>query len=511
VSIEEQFNQLKTDGNIGFYTHCEIVQIFGCQKDIKGVFNIYTLVIFQDKSFKESDPAFLIDGLISITNNISCGVQTAILSIENAILFFENLFTSKKFQFGNNSECNIGNIKFLDKLFVRNSNSMKSPQLNYILKNNFHNGSYIIEAFDDNKKHTSFLLDDPVKLNTISEKINEIIPLKIANVSDRIGSIIFQFPVNNFRVNVGCEKDQNLLTLYFDLHKSYEFPDSLFAIANNKFDDCVFAFNTKQITDIHDSISIDSSGVVELTIISKDTNLILFHDEVSFIEGISFNSNLISYQNRCFHINNELFRVSVYMQNQFNAGNNEIKHVRTLINKRKYLHQQKDLENSKEFIQYMVDSSQKALADIRTLVAQYGDSGVYLWDPYLSAIDIKNTLYFTPKLGVTLRAITGLRQFNNKTQIIEEMKKEFDKDDKKFLFLNLEVRGKYGNNGYDFHDRFILFPLERPLVWSLGISVNQLGQSHHILQNISNPQHVLNAFNKLWDELDNSECIVWKN
>lgn len=49
------------------------------------------------------------------------------------------------------------------------------------------------------------------------------------------------------------------------------------------------------------------------------------------------------------------------------------------------------------------------------------------------------------------------------------------------------------------------------MVWSLGISVNQLGKSHHILQEVKHAQHILNAFNELWDLLDNEECLVWKN
>jgi len=88
---------------------------------------------------------------------------------------------------------------------------------------------------------------------------------------------------------------------------------------------------------------------------------------------------------------------------------------------------------------------------------------------------------------------------------------EFEKDEKEFLFLNLEIRGKIGANGYDFHDRFLIFPLEQPKVWSLGISVNQLGGSHHILHEVKNAQHILNAFNKLWNELNSKECLIWKS
>ena len=107
-----------------------------------------------------------------------------------------------------------------------------------------------------------------------------------------------------------------------------------------------------------------------------------------------------------------------------------------------------------------------------------------------------------------------LNQFarlSKKEQARQEMIEKFNKDDKEFLFLNLEVRGKIGSNGYGFHDRFLIFPLETPKVWSLGISVNSLGKSHHILQEVKHSQHILNAFNDLWEKLDKEECLVWKS
>lgn len=128
----------------------------------------------------------------------------------------------------------------------------------------------------------------------------------------------------------------------------------------------------------------------------------------------------------------------------------------------------------------------------------------------MSAIDIKNTLYYIKNTYVPMKAISGLKQSKNKRKVKQEMLNEFKKDKQNFLFLNLEVRGKIGYHGYDFHDRFIIFPFEKPKVWSLGASVNKLGTSHHILQEVKNAQHIVNAFDKLWDELNSEECLVWK-
>ena len=48
-------------------------------------------------------------------------------------------------------------------------------------------------------------------------------------------------------------------------------------------------------------------------------------------------------------------------------------------------------------------------------------------------------------------------------------------------------------------------------IMPFGSSVNSFGKTHHILQEVSHPQPVLDAFNDLWDQLNNNNCIVWNS
>lgn len=221
--------------------------------------------------------------------------------------------------------------------------------------------------------------------------------------------------------------------------------------------------------------------------------------------------NLIEPQKRIFTINNKIQKIEVVHKVMNNIyGKKKDKPFDDWVRERKYEQELKELERSKAFVQYFGNEKEKALNDVGELINRYGEKGVYLWDPYLSAEDIKQTLYYSEITYAPLRAISGLKQ-NSKEESKREMIEEFEKDDKQFLFFDLEVRGKIGSSGYDFHDRFLIFPLEQPKVWSLGISVNQLGASHHILQEVKNAQHIVNAFDKLWDELNSEECLVWKS
>ena len=81
-----------------------------------------------------------------------------------------------------------------------------------------------------------------------------------------------------------------------------------------------------------------------------------------------------------------------------------------------------------------------------------------------------------------------------------------------FRGLDLEYRIRTGSAGWGFHDRFLIFPTaERAAqAWSLGTSVNSLGDRHHILQQVGDGQRIRDAFAELWDALDQPEHLIWK-
>ena len=72
---------------------------------------------------------------------------------------------------------------------------------------------------------------------------------------------------------------------------------------------------------------------------------------------------------------------------------------------------------------------------------------------------------------------------------------------------------QWADYGYSFHDRFLMNVRkdeDRPQVWSLGTSINSLGKKHHIIQSVEHPQMLVDAFEELWEELSDPECLVWK-
>ncbi|MDD2975107.1 MAG: VPA1262 family N-terminal domain-containing protein [Aliarcobacter cryaerophilus] len=509
------FDFLLNRSNIGNYNKCEIIEIFGMKKNSKIPFNIFTLIVFENT--KQID----IEGLMSEKlhkfeniKDINWGIKRRIVDISIVEKLYDDLLNKKIFQIDKQLE--IGSLKLLPEQYIQPEDSFSKPQLNYILKNNYKYGSYLLEFFDEDKNNCQFLLDEPQTLNSFSERLSEIIPIKIGNLSDRLGNIIFQFPINSFSMTWTTIKNKELHKyegLKFEIKSRNDSFDinNLFIRLYEENDNSVTRQRLIQVKDNTTKILLDDCFGTTIEVFDKKSSLLLYKNEFSIMKQMNLNMQIMEHQNRVFYINGKIQKIEVSHHQNSVYGKEKNKKYDEWIRDRKYEQELKELEKNKSFIQYFGNQKEKALLDIRTLISKYGKNGVYIWDPYLSADDIKNVLYFSQKAYVSLKAITGLKQNSNKEIAKQEIITKLNEDDKQFLFLNLEVRAKIGSNGYDFHDRFIIFPLEKPKVWSLGISINQIGESHHILQKVQNAQHILNAFNDLWKKLEKEECLVWKN
>lgn len=229
---------------------------------------------------------------------------------------------------------------------------------------------------------------------------------------------------------------------------------------------------------------------------------------------------IVSQEPRFFELDNEVQKVTVSSSQRGKSRKGDLNYTK-YINSNLYEVEKRQLEKSLSFKQYRTGQS-SGIEDLRRLIRDKDKNGVFLWDPFLTPNDILNTLFFSPSGGVPLKAIGSINKtvkdvYTNKginvEKIIEEYKKSLDNPNHNNNFLNLEFRVQHTNYGWGFHDRFLIFPgslSDRPIVYSLGTSVNSFGKSHHILQEVSHPQPVIDAFNELWEKLNNPNCIVWK-
>jgi len=543
--IVNDFKQLIKEGNIAVYARCEVTEIFLLDKPSNKVSNIYTLVSFEDAPSPHKDPPkFLTESPIPLGNekNYSYGILRSYLNLSDAKKILSLFLKSGKWSL-KEGELIFGDLKFLPKQFIPPSSDFRIVPLNSILKNNFYNGSYIIEGFDEKKSHVKILLDNPSLLLELSENVQKILPIALGKLSDRLGNIILQFPINILHLTFEAEKGNSSLRVNLHWQKVLERKRDVGIISLNEFDKVYQGFGLKTLANEHSIVEVGNSykSTTNLIVDYKE-NLILSYFSRLNREALNFNVSMRvgNHEPRAFSIVSPSGETEKHRINVFNAEGRrncqqELDYY-DYVQQRLFANEKVDLEKTLAFKQYakglrtgttIEDERIQALNDVRLLINQHGEEGVYLWDPYLSAIDILETLFFCQFAHTDMKAISS---YNTKKKVIyaelmctskEELGfNEWKTQQQEGLSssknnnygIKMEFRVQHAH-GWKFHDRFLIFPKtqEKAKAWSLGTSVNSLGREHHILQEVSNAEHIHLAFLELWKALDKPESKVWSS
>jgi hypothetical protein len=525
------FDFLLNKSNIGVYNKCEIIEIFGIKKNYKIPFNIFTLIVFENT--KQIDiEGLMTEKLHKFENikDINWGIKRRIVDISIVEKLYADLLNKKIFQIDKQLE--IGSLKLLPEQYIQPEDSLKKPQLNYILKNNFNYGSYILEFFDEDKSNCQFLFDNPDILNSFSEKLSEIIPIKIGNLSDRLGNIIFQFPINSFSMTWSTIKNEELHK-YEGLKFEIEPKSSNFDINNllirvyEENDNAITRQRLVEVKNKTTEILLDDCFGTTIEIFDKNSSLLLYKNKFSIMKQINFNMQIEEDQERVFDVNGQTQKVNLKRNQKSLIGKKTKREYFDWILKRE---DKPVFRDSNKFSKQYCKQKEKALDDIKELINRYGQNEVYLLDPFLDNDDIKNTLFHSSNIGTKLKAITALEQRKLtqtgnfciyckseidkdkliKAEMINNMKIRFENDDKTFYNIDLEVRAVYKVDD-DFHDRYLICVNgNNNKVYNLGTSINSIGNKLHSIEEVYDNEYIINFAKNLWEKLDKEECLVWK-
>ncbi len=514
------FTTLTTTGNIAFYESCEVTEIFLCRKSDKEIFNFFTIAVLEEKPYNGFNLTFL-GKRISINEDFSIGIQRYWLTTTEVKTKFDTLKVQNKWSADGTKFSQFPQLKHLPKQYIP---SVDGNRINQILKNNYHNGSYTIEFFDETKSNLSFLLQIEAldKLNDICAKIKKIVPIDLSVVRDRIGNFIFQFPITIMETHSKALSTWDGVEINFTWHNSvFAIPDCLIQVESTFDKNYMGAVIEDYNKTNNQQIFIGNlDQITHIKIWRKEPCLILSSFSGSFHRDFLFNMSIINPEPRLFEVNGVIQKNEVASIDRRAKKKNDISYT-SHINNYLYDAEKKQLEKSLSFKQYK-KGRLSGIDDLRKLIQQKDENGVYIWDPFLSSTDILKTLFYTKTAGVPLKAIGSIndtvkmvyqQKGKSVADIIAEYKSTLDNPNHNNHLLNLEFRVQHTNFGWSFHDRFLIFPsgeLKRPQVYSLGTSINSYGYNHHILQEVSHPQPVVDAFNELWDKLNNSDCLVWK-
>lgn len=518
-----EYDELISCKSLGDYNCCEMISIILWNKMRKSASNLYTIFTFEERMSVDEKTEYLFEKLERITDEYSVGIQRKVFEASKIRDIFKMICTSREnlsIDIGD-GDLQVGHLEGVTKVFIQQDSTIEIL-LNKVLKNNFRNGSYVMEFFDIDK--TVLKIWTPKELEKLTEKIHSVIPIDLFSVSDRIGNFVFQFPSLNVKSSYFTNELESELTYQVSFRKECEEDDEFILLSEGNADDSVAAFGTKIFTrdgcDVTFTVG-DASRICKTTIIDMKRQLILSRQDTSIIRKLSTIMEIGSQygeQRLIYDENGSLISTlePVYAEN-ICVGPPIYRMRDDYIRNRQYARRVEELYARAEFRRYGRNAqANKAVIDVIALMNRVKIGKVYLWDPYLTVEDLLHTWYFTTSMNVKLYAITsGEIAEKSKMSVhtwISEQQKIMDKRSNHYG-IHAELRCQWGDYGYSFHDRFLMNVRkeeDRPQVWSLGTSINSLGDKHHIVQSVEHPQMLVDAFEELWEELSNPECLVWK-
>lgn len=529
---------LLVPGVLGAYTHFEATEIFATRDGHPEVLNVFTLLVAEqlDKAPSPETSPYLNPDRITLKSlpGWTFGIRRYLGPIADLAPAATGMAETGVLS-ASGKGLQVGKLWEISPQFVPPDFTVPVPW-NKVLKNNFWNGSHVFEWSDPEKKALQPFFEESRRLQDLSERIAAFVPVSLAALSDRLGNVAVQIPVTAALIAFGKLRASGHFTVNVAWHPAVP-PRPLRASCELEFDGVVTGHASAAIEGPETVLPVPPGRGLYKGIVWDEANgAVMAVSGGAFINSIAFSMNIVNSEPRIFSIprpdgSKKHCRVGVAEWRPTIIGDRTADDTGGYTHERMYEDQLQRLIAERVFLQYKPGpgesgaSRDKALADLRSLIGRYGQEGAWLWDPYLSARDILETLFFCPHAKSDLRALTAAREppceaassdsgqgSTGKKDFVENQRAVLNACESNWRGLRLEYRVRQGSHGFGFHDRFLIFPRkgESALAWSLGTSVNSLGTEHHILQKVDHGQLMRDAFIELWEELDQPGHLIWK-
>ncbi len=303
-ALSGELRRLSASGVLGFYNCCEVTEIVGFGP-VVSPFNVFSIVVFEECFEQEERPRFLNSKKrikIPQLRGYTFGVYRYHVKTESLRDQVTDLARSTEWKLGGE------NLHLCPLVPTRPQfippDATEAVTLNRLLKNNFWNGSYILELFDNEKRYVQPLLEKPPRLHELSEAIQQFVPLRLASVTDRLGNIIIQLPVRVLMSDFHFTNDVGMrVSLAWDKRAQ---PRPCRVLSVMEFDGAIAGFGTslakEGASDIHTG---DSTGLNRCIAWDDEKNLILAASApVSFIAQVNLNIGIANPEPRIIVIAN---------------------------------------------------------------------------------------------------------------------------------------------------------------------------------------------------------------
>lgn len=533
ISIISEWRRLLQDGVLGFYQRCEVTEIVGFCEGSDSPFNVLSVLVLEEsESIKGKRRLNGKRIILPKLKGYSFGLYQYHVNIQALNEALDQYIKNNVWQLSE-KPLSVGSLYPVPNFFVPPDSTEVTP-LNSVLKNNFWNGSHVFELFDNTKTQVTEFFENPQLLQDLSEEVQKYIPISFSKLSDRLGNILIQLPVTVIMCKFFFKKEDHSMAARLAAHpKNETSTEEAYAIITQSIHDGLitsYGFNSIKGTS-SSSGNIDAGHMVRSFLWNQKNLCLLAATNLQSVIRAAIScvvSNSIE-QARTIVIPSRdrkkviekkipISRLNLVTPNRI--GNvdkfNYINHIHNRI----YNNERNKLQEICEFVQYGLPPKNKhidAVDDLRYLVNEHGGEGAWLWDPYLDYYDIMEILFYCKHARSDLRALNDYSQiskdkYKNFNQWCQGQKESFTAVGNNYFELKFEFRSRREDKGFKFHDRFLIFPKKgkAACVWSLGTSINNMGDSHYILQKIDNGELIKDSFLQLWNELDSEYHIVWR-
>ena len=542
------FHTLIDCGVLNSCNYAEVVQVILLRKKDNVCLNYFTHVLFSSGFSEEESSVFLTDRPISINSEYKVLIRKEKIARDSVLDILQNAAESQTWEWKEDKAL-LDDVFPMDLQFIpetdptgsKTSDSTLVPIELALYGSNFSGGYYLCELFSAKTVLAKSLSTDDNR--KIQDEINKAkIGFNLESLFDRIGNIVCKIPMDIIRHKPVKLSPERGIAGRFILENSYTEPlecvlqiilESDHTIIETRVEEMVFS-EKGEIREY----SIDPNRYSNRIILSNKKSGIIYY---SAVRDYSFGSNYYAMSTPPqFGIQSSLKRIIVIdgqdkeieLTNIAGIGEVSIEKEIFEIEKRQHKWMTEYEYKHHFFRSFVVGQENEA---IQTVIDICNDRDlfwdleeVWLVDPYLSADDILKTVVYCGKYGISIKCLTHIAAINGnretRTETTTEGESLFETIVSRYngilknalgkqKDLKLEYRTVAGMTGISFHDRYLILKcgLNKSRAWSLGISVNSLGKSHHIIQIVQSPMDVIDTIDTIWNQSLREECLIFKN
>ena len=542
------FHTLIDCGVLNSCNYAEVVQVILLRKKDNVCLNYFTHVLFSSGFSEEESSVFLTDRPISINSEYKVLITKEKIARDSVLDILQNAAESQTWEWKEDKAL-LDDVFPMDLQFIpetdptgsKTSDSTLVPIELALYGSNFSGGYYLCELFSAKTVLAKSLSTDDNR--KIQDEINKAkIGFNLESLFDRIGNIVCKIPMDIIRHKPVKLSPERGIAGRFILENSCTEPlecvlQIILESDHTIIETRVEEMKKKKKGEIRE-YSIDPNRYSNRIILSDKKSGIIYYSAVrDYLFGSNYYAMITPPQ---FGIQSSLKRIIVIdgqdkeieLTNIAGIGEVSIEKEIFEIEKRQHKWMTEYEYKHHFFRSFVVGQENEA---IQTVIDICNDRDlfwdleeVWLVDPYLSADDILKTVVYCGKYGISIKCLTHIAAINGnretRTETTTEGESLFETTVSRYngilknalgkqKDLKLEYRTVAGMTGISFHDRYLILKcgLNKSRAWSLGISVNSLGKSHHIIQIVQSPMDVIDTIDTIWNQSLREECLIFKN